>query len=209
MSKSTYRNKYPVRYKNPHSDIILNESFYLKDGKKISGKVEYLFQGKWISALLLPEKRHMVKKYRSSKQGYFLAMKNKMHIKSLERKRKGKCTGENEFEEGWGKCNKLVAQFDEQVERYGNRCPITLIPFTMIRKITIAGRGERISSNISPDRFFNNISYTKQNLLFTSGAWNFKKGDSDLKELEFFFPHFIDWYKKIFIERFPDQKYAL
>jgi hypothetical protein len=65
-------------------------------------------------------------------------------------------------------------------------------------------------SNVSPDRIFNYIDYTEQNLIFTSQLWNFKKGESSMYELELALnPEWIERYKAIVIERFPDQKYVL
>ena len=65
-------------------------------------------------------------------------------------------------------------------------------------------------SNISPDRIFNHIDYTEQNLIFTSQLWNFKKGGSSLYELSLILqPEVLERYKAIVMERFPDQEYVL
>ena len=105
-----------------------------------------------------------------------------------------------------------MAHFDEQIERYGDKCPITHVPFTMDVAYNLYDINNqiRVFSNISPDRIFNNINYTKQNTIFTSQLWNYSKGESSMYELSLIFqPEIIERYKAIVAERFPDQKYAL
>jgi len=121
--------------------------------------------------------------------------------------------GKNEFiDNRRGRCDKLMAHLDKQVEQYGYKCPITHIPFTMttfLEKFDINNQIKTFS-NISPDRIFNYINYTEQNLIFTSQLWNLTKGENSLYELGLIFkPEIIERYKAIVIERFPDQKYAL
>ena len=133
---------------------------------------------------------------------------------SKQREKKGRyLQGENEFiDNRRGRCDKLMAHFDKQVDRYGNKCPITHIPFTMdifFQRFDINNQIKTFS-NVSPDRIFNYIDYTEQNLIFTSQLWNLKKGESSMYELELALnPEWIERYKAIVIERFPDQKYVL
>ena len=102
--------------------------------------------------------------------------------------------------------------FDKQVERYGNKCPITLISFTMkiaYEKFDINNQTKTFS-NVSLDRIFNHTRYTEQNTIFTSQLWNLKKGESPIWQLELALnPEWIERYKEIIMERFPDQKYVL
>ena len=103
--------------------------------------------------------------------------------------------------------------FDKQVERYGNKCPMTHIPFTMdiaLEKFDINNNNTGTYSNVSLDRIFNHTRYTEQNTIFTSHLWNLKKGDSPISELKFIFmPEVLERYKAIVMERFPDQEYVL
>ena len=102
--------------------------------------------------------------------------------------------------------------FDEQVGRYGDICPITLIPFTMeiaLEKFDINTQ-TKTYSNVSLDRIFNHIDYTEQNTIFTSHLWNVSKGESLMWQLELALnPEWMKRYKAIVAERFPDQKYVL
>ena len=139
-------------------------------------------------------------------------MKRKIKEKNKLWEKQGKfIVGENEFEEEEGKCDKLTTAFHKQVLIYGNRCPITLIKFTTIRNnqnIKHEGRPGKLFSNVSPDRLLNHINYTRQNTLFTSWGWNQMKGAWSIQELRYLIqPDVIERYKKILIERFPDQKY--
>ena len=122
--------------------------------------------------------------------------------------------GENEFKDDRrGRCDKLMEAFDKQVERYGNKCPMTHIPFTMDVAYNLKDINNYCSgvySNISSDRIFNHIDYTEQNTIFTSQLWNNGKGESSLYELSLIFqPEIIERYKAIVMERFPDQEYVL
>ena len=138
-----------------------------------------------------------------------------MNGKEKERRKQGKfIQGENEFKDDRpGRCDKLMAHYDKQVERYGNKCPMTHIPFTTrvdYEKFDINNYAHGFYSNISPDRIFNHIDYTEQNLIFTSQLWNLKKGESPMWQLELALnPEWMKRYKAIVIERFPDQKYVL
>jgi len=103
--------------------------------------------------------------------------------------------------------------YDKQVEQYGNKCPMTHIPFTMHvpnQLLDINNYSNGFYSNISADRIFNPIDYTEQNTIFTSQLWNLSKGERSISELELIFkPEIMERYKALVEERFPDQKYAL
>ena len=122
--------------------------------------------------------------------------------------------GEFEFKDDRrGRCDKLLEAFDKQVARYGDRCPMTHLPFTMSRPNELRDINNYhggFYSNISADRIFNPIEYTEQNTIFTSQLWNLKKGTSSIEELKFIFmPEVLERYKAIVIERFPDQRYKI
>ena len=208
---------YPIRYKNPLTGVVSSNSMYIENGisKKINTHLmEYQINGKWTPFNHVPVNREKVKKYRSSKQGFFSRLKTEIRKRSNNKiKQKKEISGEYELDDKKrGCCDKLINQFDKQVERYGNKCPMTHIPFTMditLERFDINNQ-IKIFSNISPDRIFNNINYTKQNTIFTSQLWNLKKGESPISELKFIFlPEVLERYKAIVIERFPDQEYVL
>jgi len=210
--------KYPVRYTNPITGAISPTSHYVnKQGikKQINTKYrEYEVNGEWLKSHLAPHVRETLRKNLTTKQGYMQYMLRQMNYNSKQREKKGRyLQGENEFiDNRRGRCDKLMIHFDKQVERYGYKCPITHIPFTMnklYQRFDINNRTKTFS-NISPDRIFNGIHYTEQNLIFTSQLWNLKKGESSMYELELALnPEWIERYKAIVIERFPDQKYVL
>ena len=202
-----------MRYRDPISNEITEKSQHTKNGKYIVHQCEYFMKeiNKWVKKDYVPQVREATRKRHSTERGFFLRMKVKMKERNKLWKKQGKIViGENEFEEGKGKCSKLMAAFSEQVKMYGNRCPITLIEFTTIRNNEIVGRGGAgtIFSNISSDRLLSHINYTKQNLLFTAWGWNWAKGEWRVKDLRHFVqPDVIERYRKILVGRFPDQKY--
>ena len=115
--------------------------------------------------------------------------------------------GVNEFEDKWGCANKLRAHFDEQVKKYGHMCPITYMDFTTIRKQEKKRSHKYIITNLSADRLFDHINYTKQNVLFTSLGWNVARQNFSLEDIKKLFPSkFIERYEEILRERFPDYK---
>ena len=210
--RGTGKYGYKTRYKNPLTGLYSENSRYMKDGVSRTMHAQYFINNEWIPGHLAPKSRQMLSKYTSSKKGYFLHMKKAIKARSKRMKEKNReLFGENEFIES-ETCNQLMRHFDEQVEKYGNRCPITHLEFTMIRphKKRDINNIEIYSSNISPDRIFSKIDYTKQNLIFTSGLWNRARGDRSLEELEIIFKEeIVERFKKILIEKFPDQKYAI
>ena len=180
----------------------------------IKGDPEYMVDGVWTKRNKVPERREYERKHGSSLGRFISRAKNKMG----ERNRKwiGQkkyLLGENEFLEK-GTSNKLMDHYKKQIERYGEVCPITLIKFTTMRthrlkkdKINSMER-YMIFSNLSPDRIINNINYTEQNTLFTAAGWNVARGELELEEFKYLFKdEIIKRYKKILIERFPDQGY--
>jgi len=208
-----------VRYINPITGVVSSSSWYINEQgikKPIpASKMEYKVNGEWLKPHFAPHIRKHKKKYISSKKGFMMKIHNTMVQKVKERIKRGKLLqGEFEFKDDRrGRCDKLMEAFDEQVERYGDRCPMTHIPFTTDRaleRFDINNYARGTFSNISADRIFNHIDYTEQNTLFTSQLWNLKKGVSSISELKFIFmPEVLERYKAIVMERFPDQKYTL
>jgi hypothetical protein len=174
---------------------------------------EYMVNGVWTKRNNVPERREYEQNYNSTLGRFICRSKNKMEEKNKKWIGQGKyIIGENEFSEK-ETSNKLMDHYKKQIERYGEVCPITLIKFTTIRtyeKIKERKNMEKhiFFSNLSPDRILNNINYTKQNTLFTAAGWNIARGELALGDFKYLFKdEIIERYKKILIERFPDQGY--
>ena len=204
-----------MRYTNPITGVTSSKSMYIDEqGIKKNSEKQYKINGKWLKSNFAPHNRESERKRLTSKRGYFCNKLNHINEKKTQWVKQGKfIQGENEFKDDRrGRCDKLMEAFDKQVEQYGNKCPMTLIPFTMdmpLERFDINNQ-TKIFSNISPDRIFNHIDYTEQNLIFTSQLWNLKKGESLISELKFIFiPEVLERYKAIVMERFPDQEYVL
>ena len=207
-----------IRYTNPITGVISSQSQYIDEqGIKKQSTQEYKIKGGnggWVKPGNAPHKRVSHKQWDNTKKGFFCKKLNGIERKEKKWKEQGRLLlGENEFKDDrYGRCDKLMEAFDKQVERYGDKCPITLIPFTMeiaYEKFDINNQ-TKTYSNVSLDRIFNHIRYTEQNTIFTSQLWNFKKGDSPMWQLELALnPEWIERYKEIIMERFPDQKYVL
>ena len=205
-----FTKKYPSRYKHPDTGAILKGSLYIKNGKKMSGVYEFFINNEWVRACDVPEKRELKKKRESSLNGFLLYFKQKM----VERNKKhGKfLIGDNEFEDKYGCYDKIRAHFNQQVERYGYRCPITHLEFTTTRNNIKDYEGRKrdekmIITNMSTDRILNHINYTKQNVLFTSVGWNLSRGELSLKIMKILLnKNHVERYEEILMERFPDYK---
>ena len=175
---------------------------------------QYKVNGVWTSRSYIPERRAYDQQRGNSLEGFMWLAKSHMAERNKNWLKRGRNSlGENEFLEK-KTINKLMSHYNEQVERYGDVCPITLIKFTTIRthrrqgERAISGEKKYIFSNISIDRIFDHINYTKQNTLFTSSGWNLAKGIITLDQFKYLFKdEVIKRYKKILMERFPDQAY--
>ena len=181
---------------------------------KGKGDPEYMVNGVWTKRNNVPERREYEQNYNSTLERFISRSKHKMEARNKKWIEQGKyIIGENEFLEK-ETSNKLMNHYKKQIERYGEVCPITLIKFTTIRPYTLIE--DKINnmekhiffSNLSTDRILNNINYTKQNTLFTAAGWNVARGELELEEFKYLFKdEIIKRYKKILIERFPDQGY--
>ena len=204
-----------IRYINQITGDISSTSGYLNEqGIKKRYKPEYKVNGEWVSAGNAPHMRVSHKQWTNSKKGFFCKKLNAIERKERKWKAQGRILlGENEFKDDrYGRCDKLMEAYDKQVERYGDICPMTLMPFTReiaYEKFDINNQ-IKTCSNVSLDRIFNHTRYTEQNTIFTSQLWNLKKGDSPMEHLELALnPEWMKRYKAIVMERFPDQIYVL
>jgi len=188
--------------------------YKMKYPAKGKGDPEYMVNGVWTKRNNVPERREYERKHGSSLERFISKAKHKMGERNKKWTRQKKCLlGENEFLEK-ETSNKLMNHYKKQIERYGEVCPITLIKFTTSRPFEF--KEDRmytmekhiLFSNLSTDRILNNINYTKQNTLFTAAGWNVARGELELEEFKYLFKdEIIKRYKKILIERFPDQGY--
>jgi len=195
---------YKIRYVSSKTGVILKGSFYLEGKKKIKGRAQYLYNGEWVHKELLPEERQHRRLRESSLKFFMQKLRQSMKSSNTVWKKKGReLLGVNEFEDKWNCADKIKEQFNKQVERYGYKCPITRIEFTTIRKQEKKHRSTYPITNISADRLFDHINYTKQNVLFTSVGWNVARQNFSLEEIKKLFPsEFSERYKKIVKERF-------
>ena len=203
---------YPRRYIHHETGAVLEKSHYIRNGKRTNGRHELFVNNKWIQEDEVPERREWRKKRYSSLRGSFKNIKGL--IKEKEKKAGKFLIGEDEFKDKWNCYDKLQAQYNEQVEQYGYRCPITDQEFTHIRALIKGKRGgdrrkhNIIRTNMSPDRLLNHIHYTKQNVLFTSAGWNVARGDlKTIADMKFYLnKNHVERYVEILMERFPDYK---
>jgi len=197
---------YKVRYVHPETGFVLEGCQYPEGGKKRIGHPQYLYNSRWVDKQEIPVYREHIRVKQSSLK-YFMS-KLKEHMRSANKvwKNQGrKLLGVNEFDEKRNCTDKLRAQFNKQVERYGYKCPITHIEFTTIRKMEKNRHQRNIISNISADRLLDLMNYTKQNVLFTSVGWNLARQNFYLKDIKKLFPgEFAERYEKIVRERFPN-----
>ena len=205
-----------IRYTNPITGVTSSKSGYTDEqGIRKYYTREYKINGGWVEAGNAPHQRKNQRNFFNSKKGFFCKKLSWINSREKEWEEQGRfLLGENEFKDDRrGRCDKFMAHYDKQVERYGNKCPMTLIPFTMeipLEKFDINNNNTGTYSNVSPDRIFNHPRYTEQNTIFTSQLWNLKKGESPMWQLELALnPEWIERYKAIVMERFPDQKYVL
>ena len=203
--------KYERRYLHPETREVLDRSHFLKKGVNTIGYTQYLVDGKWVNTNHVPEFREVNKKRNSLLKAFLLKMKGNIKWKGKKSLGRGRfLTGDNEFQDKNGCCDKLQAHYDAQIERYGPICPITHMKFTFERNNEEVGRGnsDGIITNLSNDRLLNEHHYTKQNLLFTSMGWNYCRGTFSIKDMSRLMrKDFFNRYMEILLERFPDKKY--
>ena len=207
------RLNYKRQYLHRETREVLESSYYLKKGVKVTGYIQYLVGGKWVSKDYVPEIREVEKKNKSCLRGFFRHIKDKMNQKNKDSLAKGRdLIGENEFKDEHGCYDKLQAHYDEQVERYGPICPITHMEFTFKRNNEQKGQGNGLLNvtNLSHDRMLNEKNYTRQNTLFTSDGWNLARRNFSLKDMSLLMrENYFKRYCKILVERFPDQRYKI
>ena len=136
------------------------------------------------------------KQYGQTERRYFSQLFNKMKKRSKTNKDKWSCKFEFKNAED------LKNHWHKQKDEMGPNCPITRQPLTMTR---YKNEGGGVTyTNISPDRLFSSITYTKQNVLFTSAGWNISKSRFKYHELPVYCGNQLaQRVFKILHERFP------
>ena len=122
-----------IRYINPITGVISSKSKYTNEqGIKKGSPREYKINGEWVKRGEAPHQRKNQRNFYNSKKGFFCAKLGGIEKREKKWKAQGKfLLGDHEFKDDrYGRCDKLMEAFDEQVERYGYKCPITHIPFT-------------------------------------------------------------------------------
>ena len=206
--KERFCDLYPIRYVHPKTGIVCSKSHYLEGGRRKTGRAQFFINNEWVYKEKIPEERES-RRLRESTLSFFMRkVKEAMKTTNKNWKKENReVLGVNEFEDKWNCANKLRVHFDEQVKKYGYMCPITHINFTTVRRQERKRTHKRIITNVSADRLFDHINYTKQNVLFTSLGWNLARLNFSLEDIEKLFPgEYIERYKKIVLERFPNSK---
>ena len=202
---------YKIRYVHPKKGLVLKSSFYLEGKKRIAGRAQYLYNGEWVYKEELPVERQNRRLRESSLKFFMQKFKQSMKSANTVWKKRGRePLGVNEFEDKWNCADKVNEHFNKQIERYGYKCPITHMDFTTTRQQEKKRIRKHIITNISADRLCDHINYTKQNVLFTSVGWNIARQNFSLEDIKKLFPsEFAERYKKIVLERFPNNKDAV
>ena len=63
--------KYKRQYLHRETREVLESSYYLKKGVKVTGYIQYLVGGKWVSKDYVPEIRELEAKRKSCLRGFF------------------------------------------------------------------------------------------------------------------------------------------
>ena len=129
-------------------------------------------------------------------------------MKKRSKTHEDKWSGKFEFKDA----EDLKNHWYKQKNEIGPNCPITHQPLTMIRyKKEGEGEGEGVTyTNISPDRLFSSITYTKQNVLFTSAGWNLSKSRFKYHELPIYCGRALSQrFFKILNQRFPQEEWGM
>ena len=178
------------RKRDPKTGRLMGWGYPIKYiGKHKTPK--YLINNEWVKRHEVPEQ----KEHENSVGRYFQHLYIKIKTRSKEHK---EWSGEFDFED----VEDFLNHWNKQQEKYGNRCPITKKVLTTERG---KGKGVKTMTNISPDRLFSSITYTKQNTLFTTTGWNLSKHSLKFYEMPDNLKHEnCQRHFKILQERFPE-----
>jgi len=187
-----------IRNRDPKTGIIIKGGGWGYKIKYENKKQLYFVNGTWVKYNEVPERKKYLKKYRSSEKPYFKSMYEKIKIRSKKHKEMNKMDFKN--------VEDLINHWHKQKEIYGNKCPITGQILTTERMVEKEKIGMTMS-NLSIERLFSSITYTKQNTIFTSTAWNLSKHSLKFFEMPVYLNReCCDRHFKIVHQRFPELK---
>ena len=179
------------RNRDPKTGRLISGGGWGYEIKYEDGRQLYKIGKDWVGYHKVPERIE----YCKSEIVFFSGMYEKIKIRSKKHK---EWAGEFDFEDA----KDLAGHWHKQQEKYGNRCPITRQILTTVR-----GKGVKTMTNISPDRLFSSITYTKQNTLFTTTGWNLSKHSLKFYEMPDNLKHEnCQRHFKILQERFPEYE---
>ena len=177
---------YEIKYENGQPLYKLGKDWVKRH--KVPEQIEYCRK---------PERIEYCRKAESKEKVYFQKLYTRIKTRSKEHK---EWSDEFDFEDG----EDLLNHWNKQQEKHGNRCPITRQILTTVRGKG-KGKGVKTMTNISPDRLFCPITYTKQNTLFTTTGWNLSKNSLKFYEMPRYLKHEnCQRHFKILQERFPE-----
>ncbi len=194
-------------YKDPERQRQNKKRYRLKNKEKIKKYNEIYNQRPEVKKRMQereqrPEVIKQRKQYGQTEKRYFSLLFNKIKKRSKTNKDKWSCKFEFKNAED------LKNHWHKQKDEMGPNCPITRQPLTMTR-YKKEGGGVTYT-NISPDRLFSSITYTKQNVLFTSAGWNISKSRFKYHELPIYCGKFLSKrFFKILNKRFPIEDWDM
>ena len=187
----TNKRKLINRNRDPKTGRLISGGGWGYKIKYENGTPLYKIGDDWVKKHKVPEQ----KEHENSVERYFQKLYIKIKLRSKEHK---EWSGEFDFED----VEDFLNHWNKQQEKYGNRCPITKKVLTTVR-----GKGVKTMTNISPDRLFSSITYTKQNTLFTTTGWNLSKHSLKFYEMPNNLKHEnCQRHFKILHERFPEYE---
>ena len=111
-----------IRYINSITGVTSSKSQYINEqGIKKSCIKEYKINGEWVKNSEAPHQRKNQRNFSNSKKGFFCRKLSEITFREKKWKEQSRfLLGDHEFKDDrYGRCDKLMEAFDEQVERYG------------------------------------------------------------------------------------------
>ena len=154
MRNEERKKEYMKEYFLKNVEKIKAYRFKNKEKIKIKSKKYYLKNVERV--------KRTVKKYINSEHGHFLLMWHR-----LKKHRYG-----NDFKN----FEEFFQHWLDQKAIYGMTCPATDVKMTVRRNKLLNANQDPNSNLVSGDRILNNKGYSKQNVIFTTWAYNKRKG---------------------------------
>ena len=165
------------RFKNSERENENKKRWRLKNKEKIKeyslkNKIKIKRKSKEYYLKNVERVKTTVKKYLNTEHGHFLLMWHR-----LKKHRYG-----NDFKN----FEEFFQHWLDQKAVYGMICPATDVKMTIERKNLLNANQDPNSNLVSGDRILNNKGYSKQNVIFTTWAYNKRKGSMTPKDAEIF-----------------------